>query len=132
MGRCQRSTAVAEQRKTLRRDTLRYARLFPPGAERNRLRWIARSLTFFEEDPGACKAMPPSGGRSWAADACSRRHDAGATRRKANPRIRSVERTTLGTAKAEARRMTDIPCGSPSKGTAPAGLQLKVSTARLS
>jgi hypothetical protein len=51
MGRCQRSTAVAEQRKTLRRDTLRYARLFPPGAERNRLRWIARSLTFFEEDP---------------------------------------------------------------------------------
>src|ERR1700737_1635752 len=30
---------------------LRYARLFPPGAERNRLRWIARSLTFFEEDP---------------------------------------------------------------------------------
>jgi hypothetical protein len=39
-----------EQRKTLRRDTLRYARLFPPGPERNRLRWIARSLTFFEED----------------------------------------------------------------------------------
>src|ERR1700730_1014282 len=50
MGHCQRSTAVAEQRKTLRRDTLRYARLFPPDAERNRLRWIARSLTFFEED----------------------------------------------------------------------------------
>jgi hypothetical protein len=37
-----------EQRKELRRDTLRYARLLPPGAERNQFRSIARSLTFFE------------------------------------------------------------------------------------
>jgi hypothetical protein len=40
-----------EHRKKLRRDTLRYARLFPPGAERNQLRSIARSLTFFEAGP---------------------------------------------------------------------------------
>jgi hypothetical protein len=40
-----------EQRTKLRRDTLRFARLLPPGAERNQLRWVARSLTFFEEGP---------------------------------------------------------------------------------
>jgi len=38
-----------EQRKELRRDTLRFARLLPPGVERNELRRIARSLAFFEE-----------------------------------------------------------------------------------
>jgi hypothetical protein len=38
-----------EQRKELRRATLRFARLLPPGADRNELRRIARSLAFFEE-----------------------------------------------------------------------------------
>ena len=40
-----------EQRKKIRHDTLKFARLLPPGAERNQLRWVARSLTFFEEGP---------------------------------------------------------------------------------
>ena len=40
-----------EQRKELRRAILRFARLLPPGAERNQLRWTARSVTFFEEGP---------------------------------------------------------------------------------
>jgi hypothetical protein len=45
-----------EQCKKLRRDTLRYARVFPPGAERNELRSIARSLTFFEARPTSSRA----------------------------------------------------------------------------
>jgi hypothetical protein len=40
-----------EQRKELRRAILRFARLLPPGAERNRFRCIARLLAFFGEGP---------------------------------------------------------------------------------
>jgi hypothetical protein len=40
-----------EKRRELRRDTLRYARLLPPGAERNELRRVAQSLAFFEDAP---------------------------------------------------------------------------------
>jgi hypothetical protein len=38
-----------EQRRKLRLATLRFARLFPPGPERNELRQIAQSLAFFED-----------------------------------------------------------------------------------
>jgi hypothetical protein len=40
-----------EKRRELRRGTLRYARLLPPGAERNELRRVAQSLAFFEDAP---------------------------------------------------------------------------------
>jgi hypothetical protein len=46
--------------------------------------------------------------RSWAANACARRNDAGPARRKANSRIQSIEGKTLGKAEAEAGRMTGI------------------------
>jgi len=36
-----------DRRAKLRRDILKLARMFPPGPERNNLRSIARSLTFF-------------------------------------------------------------------------------------
>lgn len=38
-----------ERRAKLRRDTLKLARTFPPGPERNSLRSAAKSLTFFDE-----------------------------------------------------------------------------------
>ena len=40
-----------QHRRELRRDTLRLARAFPPGDERNQLRSIARTLAFFEAGP---------------------------------------------------------------------------------
>jgi hypothetical protein len=41
---------TADQRRELRLDTLRYARLFGSGRERNHLRSIAKSLAFFETE----------------------------------------------------------------------------------
>ena len=41
---------TAGQRRELRRDTLRCARSFGPGRERNHLRLIAKSLAFFETE----------------------------------------------------------------------------------
>ena len=39
----------SERREKLRRDTLKLARKFPPGPERNGLRSTAKSLAFFDE-----------------------------------------------------------------------------------
>jgi hypothetical protein len=47
----------SEQRQQLRRDLLLYARLFPPGTERNELRRVARSLAFFDQQPEAAFGM---------------------------------------------------------------------------
>jgi hypothetical protein len=41
-----------ERRAKLRRDTLKLARKFPPGPERNGLRLTAKSLAFFGEVAG--------------------------------------------------------------------------------
>ena len=41
-----------ERRAKLRRDTLKLARKFPPGPERNGLRSTAKSLAFFDEVAG--------------------------------------------------------------------------------
>jgi hypothetical protein len=42
----------SERREKLRRDTLKLARKFPPGPERNGLRSTAKSLAFFDEVAG--------------------------------------------------------------------------------
>jgi hypothetical protein len=62
---------TGEQRDELRRSILRFARLLPPGAERNQFRYIARSLTFFEEGPASGDAEEKNKHAPSFADAAS-------------------------------------------------------------
>jgi hypothetical protein len=56
-----RSRYTAEELTELRRNTLRYARSFPPGNERNRHRQIAASLRRLFQSDGWFKAHTPDG-----------------------------------------------------------------------
>ena len=63
-----------ERRMKLRRDTLKLARKFPPGPERNSLRLAARSLTFFDEVAGPKGDAEKSARRPGLPDLRSLRH----------------------------------------------------------
>jgi hypothetical protein len=55
------SRYTVEELINLRRNTLRYARSFPPGAERNRHRQVAASLRTLFQNNGWLKAYTLGG-----------------------------------------------------------------------